>query len=163
MLKFNLENEIKQQIYSGKLIHLIITQEEVITGDFDRARILFKTLEECKLHARNKVVITFSGYDNIPREIYEIRIISSYIKILFRMYPQLFYFLSSISWTPILLCLFKVNRVHRNELTTGVNIVPSEETIRKITDAILDYGIKVGDDEEFLWELIHNIFTHQAI
>lgn len=158
----SLKNEIKQQVNSGKLIHLIITKEEIDSNNFQRINILLKALEECKQKSKNKLFITFLGYDNNLKEFYEIKKIRSYVYKIFKKDPHIFYFLSSAAWTTVLLCLFNVKRLHHNSLTIGVRVKSSRSIIDQIIDGTISYGLKIGETEDNLQKYIYNMFDNHV-
>lgn len=76
-------------------IHFIIDRKEVLEMDAGRPRHFFDNLLRTKALAaasQGKVEFTFHGYDNDPRELYEIDEIRRYIPFLDAALPELFFF-----------------------------------------------------------------------
>ena len=74
---------------------LAISKDEILTRDFRRLDEFIKLLHECKTSSRQKVMITFMGYDETPQEIYEIKPIRLFVEKLFRKYPYILYFINN--------------------------------------------------------------------
>ena len=66
--------------------------KEVENKDFDRVDQLFDTLHHAGRGAKNKIALSFLGYDQEPREVYQIQEIREYVAALYEKYPELFYF-----------------------------------------------------------------------
>src|SRR5690554_5136310 len=71
-----------------------IEREETEKMDFTRIDSFMNGLEKLKKKAHNRVLITFSGYDDTKEEIWEIDEIRTFVEKFVTMHPHIFYFLS---------------------------------------------------------------------
>ena len=125
------------------LIQLVISREEI--ESFDHIRIL-KTLEEMKANAlkfEGKLNILIHGYDDDPRELYEIAEIRAYVDFLDRSFPYWFFFLTK-----------KIKKPLSPFVTLISLLVPYTSILQKSAESRL-----VQFDEQALHEFI-NIHFH---
>ncbi|BBL69447.1 hypothetical protein MoryE10_00530 [Methylogaea oryzae] len=76
-------------------LHFIIDRPEVESKDITRTREFFDRLRvtrELALENQGKVELSFFGYENDPRELFEIPVVREYISILSPALPELFFF-----------------------------------------------------------------------
>lgn len=78
----------------GSLTIIHIEKEEVKLLQFKRIEKTLRVLKKVGKKARNSLLITFSGYDDIPDEIYEIPEIRRWVAKLVKRNPEVFYFLN---------------------------------------------------------------------
>lgn len=92
-----LKNLSEEELQSPTtIITTSISKTEVETKNFDNINIFFEIVKKFGDKVKNKVIITFSGYEKDLREIYEIPEVREYVRLLFERHPYLFYFLSPI-------------------------------------------------------------------
>ncbi|ODM26931.1 hypothetical protein A7W90_12315 [Clostridium sp. Bc-iso-3] len=155
-----INNVTKNHIMDGDGIHLAITKHEVRSMNLNRVRQILKTFEDAGKHGRNKLMISFLGYEYSLKEVYEIEEIRNYVNILFNEFPHIFYFLSDIngSRTVFLLCLCnKIKTKKTSPLSVNVFAASPGHLTRRIIDGILDYGAKIGESKEILSEIIDKV------
>lgn len=128
--------------------------------NLNRARQVLKTFEGTGKHGRNKLMISFMGYEYTSKEVYEIKEIRKYANKLFKEFPHIFYFLSDMDGSKIvfLLCLCDEITIKR---TSPLNVIAasSEYINRRIINGILDYGTKIGESKEDLSEIIDKVLN----
>jgi hypothetical protein len=108
MIKTVIDNKITpKDIIKSDFIHHIVIRDEVENMDFRRIKETLKAFEETGKQGKNKLMITFMGYIDTPKEVYEINEIRKYVESLFNEFPHIFYFLTDADGTStlFLLCL----------------------------------------------------------
>ncbi len=167
----------KKKIGFDKILHLIITSEEIRNLNFSKIEyVLTELLELLNSEDKSEVlkfglfnsffheslVITVSGYINDSRELYEIEEVAIYFKKLFKEYPEIFYFLKLEKSIFIVLSLIEKERKISNgdirsfeydkhaleKIFTHINGIKIN-TLRKI-DAIVS-----SFDEIKLWNEVY--------
>lgn len=90
-----------------------VTKEEIITQDIKRINEYLRRLRANLLNSCGKMMITFDGYDNDAREVYEIEEIRNYVKKLFNKNKDLFYYITTIDQNNklILACLSNFRQI----------------------------------------------------
>lgn len=148
-----------EMIDENSLVHHVITKYEIRNNDFTNIMNTLTLLMNTGTKGKGKLAISFYGYDDTPKDVYEINEIRKYTQLLFKKCPSIFYFLTNIDYTRtvIFLCLCESESIKR---TSPINVqgVPSESTIRKIIDGILDYGEKVNENSSVISNLLDEIF-----
>jgi hypothetical protein len=87
---------IHRMLFSFETFLFIIERDEVEAGDVSRvcefwARLLSK--RELALHCQGKVELSFSGYDDDARALFEVEEVREYMALLDRALPELFFFI----------------------------------------------------------------------
>ena len=155
---------------------LAISKDETLTRDFRRLDELVKLLHECKTESRQKVMITFMGYDNTPQEIYEIKSIRRFVEKLFRKYPYILYFITNFESNSglLLACIADIRMqvsVDRKPFTAymgskekfmnrpqqSVELSLSESKCLNIISDIVEYGLSIGETELSMKKLINTM------
>jgi hypothetical protein len=149
------------------LAYHIQKEEEVIKNNWKSLDDFFKILTRLGEHARQSCVITCSGYDDIPDELYEIAEVRKFVQKLFRRYPYILYYINrqveGDHW--LLGCIAdevraivpQEHRLSASELAEkfGYRNIPQHQlsllfngnNLAKILRPILDHGKKIGDIE----------------
>lgn len=106
---------LNQVLAEASYIHLVIDKPEIVEKNTVRPRVLFDRLcatKELALDCQGKVEISFYGYDEDPRELFEIPEVCAYMPILSDALPELFYFVRTLksphTLQAIALCQTKV-------------------------------------------------------
>lgn len=142
-----------------------IEKDEMLRKDFRGIEKLIKTFEKVGgTNARQSITMTFSGYDDVPDEIFEIMEIRQYVKVLIHKYPHIFYYLNveTECLQNILLCYCDVeytvigerkaiSQYSMEEIVNGE--LPQRPVFMNIENRILmnwkkelrKYGIKMND------------------
>jgi hypothetical protein len=89
-----INNVTTKHISEADFIHFSITKQEVKNMNLKRTRQVVKTFEDAGKQGKNKLIISFIGYEHTTKEIYEIKEIRKYAEKLFNEFPHIFYFLS---------------------------------------------------------------------
>ena len=85
-------------LFGSELIMFVADIEEVRSRNISRAQEFRSRLcstEELALHCQGKIHISFSGYDDDPRELFEIEEVRQYVGLLDEALPELFFFARS--------------------------------------------------------------------
>lgn len=88
--------ELNRFMAKAAHIHFIIDRDEVVSGDTSRPREFFNRLRSTKelaYHCQSKVEISFYGYDDDWRELFEIKEVRDYVPALCRALPELLFFI----------------------------------------------------------------------
>jgi len=155
---------------------LAISKDEILTRDFRRIDEFVKLLHECKTESRQKIMITFMGYDDTPQEIYEIKPIRLFVEKLFRKYPYILYFINNFESNSglLLACIADIKMqvdVDRkpfmeymgskekfiNRPQQSVEISLSESKCLNLISDIVEYGLSIGESELSMKKLINTM------
>lgn len=149
----------------NSLIVFQVEKEDISTLSLERAEKTLSTLKETGKPARGALAIMFSGYDDIPDEVFEIPAIREWSAKFVDRNPEVFYFLNRElqSDQMILTTLCDVSSFHVGEATkspeeyykSGIDPMdlPKKQLQlslpdglrEKITSAVIIYGDSVGD------------------
>ena len=153
-----------------------ISKDEILTRDFRRLDEFIKLLRECKTESRQKVMITFMGYDDTPQEIYEIKAIRKFVEKLFRKYPYILYFINNFESNAglLLACIADIRMqvdvdrkpfmeymgskekfINRPQQTVEISL--SEIKCLNIISDIVEYGLSIGESEIDMKKLINTM------
>ena len=145
--------EIKplEEILNADLIVYSIGKEELIQKGYANFERILETLQKAGKDAREKLMITFDGYDNDDREIYLIPEVREFVKYFYDKCNYLFYFITHEAQNRgiIFACINDVKSYKekgKNEVT--LEIVFNEAIITKTINAILRYGESQDDLDE---------------
>ncbi len=86
---------INDLLVTTEHFHFIIDREEVESLDVSTIRGFFDRIlrtKELAAHCQGKVEISFHGYDEDPRELFEVAEMRRYVPVLVNMLPELFFF-----------------------------------------------------------------------
>ncbi|ELW9446726.1 DUF4365 domain-containing protein [Burkholderia cenocepacia] len=136
---------LNRLIVEAPYIHFIIDRPEVVSGDTSRPRAFFnrfRSTKELAYHCQGKVEISFHGYDQDRRELYEIKEVRDYVPVLCRALPELFFFIRTRQPTQALkalaFCQTNVRRLHGR-------------STRKVTKQIEVSTREIGDFLMRMW------------
>jgi hypothetical protein len=166
---------------SGKKLHwYAIEKSEVLMKNIRGIEKLMKALETTGKQSRQSVTLTFSGYDHVVDEIFEIMEIRHFVKILLHKHPHIFYWLAQDTecLQNIIMCYADVETLYIGErkaiadysmeeiITDGlpqqnVYIDVPNKTLMNWKKEIRKYAIKLNDLEgaNKVIEEIDKIFT----
>jgi len=157
---------------------LAISKDEILTRDFRRLDKFIKLLQECKTKSRQKIMITFMGYDNTPQEIYEIKAIRLFMEKLFRKYPYILYFINNFESNAglLLACIADIKMqvdidrkpfmeymgskekfMNRPQQQQSVELSLPEIRCLNIISDIVEYGLSIGESEVDMKKLVSEI------
>ena len=86
--------ELNALICESGTVHFVLDSDDVRNLDVARPRVFFDRLiatKELALQCQGKVEISFHGYDDDPRELYEIDEVRAYVALLDQALPDLFF------------------------------------------------------------------------
>lgn len=168
----------KQQVLENDLINVAVSRNEVENLDLERMSRIFKTFEKCKKKAKQKMLLTFDGYDHLPDEIYEIKEIRIFVNKLFNIFPHMFYFLSNIDANNrlVLACLCDTTSFIRGEKKSLNDILLNGEEFNrlvldykipmsigsKISSNTINYGLSIKEKRKDIEEFVKN-FLHKKV
>lgn len=81
-----------EELRTGRMIHFGIPKKDVINLRFNNIAEFMKTINKMGKEARQRVVITFDGYDHVSDEVYEIMEIRKWTQRFFEKYPYILYY-----------------------------------------------------------------------
>jgi hypothetical protein len=164
-------NEIKRDLDMNSYVYLPISKKEVEKKDYEHMEEVFKGFKEAGVKGRKKLIITFSGYETIPDEIFEIIEIREYVEELFNKHPYFFYYITKESGLAKLLffCLCDIETYYegdrkplafieaRGEIQMMVRHNIDTEKVQMLVDETVKYALSIGDDEEGLDEVFMDL------
>lgn len=150
MFKFieNINNT--EEIKKATLLCYSISKREIIQKDYSRIFKFFDKLTKAGIYAKEKIHISFGGYDNDKREIYEIPEIREYVKNVCDKYGYLFYFINQIdnNRSLIFACLCDFKSIHINGSNkVNLEIIYNNEINKHIENSMIEFGKKIDDLE----------------
>ncbi len=106
---------VNNMLFGFESFLFMIEREEVETGDISRVeefRTRITSTKELAFHCQGKVEFSFSGYDDDPRELYEIEEVKRYVALLDAAFAELFFFVRTVepmvTLKLFIFCLFGV-------------------------------------------------------
>lgn len=75
-------------------IVVVVSKEEVDSSDYVKVLEFFDAILLDAIRFENKLFIMIEGYDDDPRELYEIEEVRNYFSVLDKLFPYWFYFLN---------------------------------------------------------------------
>lgn len=118
------------KLNEGDLILFAISRNEIEMAATYRLEIQISELKKAGKNAKNSVVFHFEGYDNDPREVYDIPEIREYLRLALKNIPELFYFIGINNYTFAIL----LNAIFRKQ-----------EEVQAADEAVLQYAESIGD------------------
>lgn len=82
-------------IHNNDLIIINISRKHIEVGDLSFIERHVVLLQQCGVNAKQKVMLLFGGYDDIPDEICEIPAIRNWVAKVIGKFPFLFYYIST--------------------------------------------------------------------
>lgn len=134
-----------EDIRDDGMLMFFLSRNEVEVCSTYRMEQQIAELRKLGTDAKNIMAICFMGYDNDPREVYDIPAVHEYLCKLLKNVPELFYYIDIPSYTFAIL----VNA-----------IFVSQDQAVKAEKAILDYAKSIGDTGRVI--TIDYYATHQA-
>lgn len=136
-------------------IHFIIDRPELISGETSRPREFFDRLrltKELAYHCQGKIEISFYGYDNDPRELYEIKEVRDYVPNLCNAIPELLFFIRTQQPTSALkvLALCQANVSFPYGRSTRMVTRKVEFTTKEVADFLMHMWPGLNEMTEWL-------------
>lgn len=139
-----------EDIKNAEIIFYSVSKRELVNEDYTRIKNNLKLLNSAEKYARGKMMITFDGFDNDKREIYEIPEIRKYVKNIWNEYNHIFYFLTPLAnnRSIIFACLNDFKSIHNVGVKeTQLHIIYDKDIKQKTIDAMYKYSLKINDLE----------------
>lgn len=145
--------EIKplEEMLKADLIVYSIDKEDLIRKRYTNFERILKVLQNAGKKSREKLMITFDGYDNDDREIYLIPEVREFVKYFYDKCNYLFYFITHEAHNRgiIFACINDVKSYKENgKSEVTLEIVFNEAIVTKTINAILRYGTSQNDLDE---------------
>ena len=140
-----------EEVKKANIILYSVSKRELLNNDYTRIFNSLNILSESGKFARGKLMLTFNGFDDDKREIYEIKEIREYVRNIYKKYKYMFYFLTNLdnNRSVIFACLNDYFSEYNNKKTkVQLAIVCNEELRNEIIESTLDYGLLLDDVEE---------------
>lgn len=156
------EFSINENMSDLDLIFHSVSKKEVIKQDIETTNLILAHLRKNSSKSKKKLMITFDGYDNDKREVYEIEEIRKYVAKVFEQNHDLFYYLTSLinNDSIILACLGNLTNIRfNNSNKTLLGIETPDEIRRKIINGVLDAS---NLNEKEAKEIIKNLFNYDS-
>lgn len=122
------------------LIVYSITKKEAMQQDIQRINRTIKTLRRELENSCGKLMITFDGYENDLREIYEIEEIRNYVSKVFNENKDLFYYVTAVdnNNSMLLACMSSCTKIRKERSKTiTLGIIPDTILKNQIMHAVL--------------------------
>ena len=127
---FNMTETIAsvEEVKKANIILYSVSKRELLNNDYTRIFNTLNILSESGRFARGKLMLTFNGFDDDKREIYEIKEIREYVKNIYKKY--------------------NFSEYNNKKTKVQLAIVCNEELRNEIIESTLDYGLVIDDIEE---------------
>lgn len=136
-IRYNANYINPKDVRRGGMYFCPISKEETEKCDLRRMVKNFENMRETGRNGKGTLVISFDGYDNDPREIYQIPEYKEYMVKLLTAVPYMFYYLlfdASVLF-PLILCL------SHSELGIEVSLVQIiDKATKEFANSIGDYN-----------------------
>lgn len=139
-----------EDIKKAEIIFYSVSKRELINEDYTRIKNNLKILNHAGKYARSKVMLTFDGFDNDKREIYEIPEIRKYVKNIWNKYKHIFYFLTPLdnNRAIIFACLNDFESIYKiGEKETKLHIMYDKDIKQKTIEEMFKYSLQINDLE----------------
>ena len=146
------EYSINENMSDLDLIFHSVSKENVVRQNIDTTNLILENLRKNTTKSRRKLMITFDGYDNDKREVYEIDEIRKYVAKIFEKNYDLFYYLTSLDNNDsiILACIGNLMNIKYDNYNRIKLIIDTPDDIRtKIANGILTackFNVKVAEE-----------------
>jgi hypothetical protein len=135
--------------------NIMVSREDIERGNIQYTLKQFERIEKKKSKARTSSVILFDGYNDDPREIYEIPEIRSWIRRFLKQKPYFFYFISPVDTSYMKMWLFCLCDVKREG--NDITLKSAKNLVEKITQDAVSYSKKLKDSIEVQYSLANLI------
>ena len=156
------EYRINENLSDLDLIFHSVSKERVVKKEIESTNLILEHLRKNTIKSRKKLMITFDGYDNDKREVYEIDEIRKYVQKVFEQNNDLFYYITSLANNNsiLLACLGDLTNIRiDNYNKTMLKIDTPDEVRRKIMSGVLDAS-KL--DEKVTKQIIKELFNYDS-
>ncbi|WP_145052503.1 hypothetical protein [Paenibacillus xylanexedens] len=139
------------------IVFLDISREHVEKGRLEQFLREFARFSKKKM--RGKISLGFNGYDDDPREVYQIPEIRSWTKRLVTNVPHIFYLLNPDAYGMKTVLLCTSNVVGRVGDTTMVETASGKAQIEKLMRSALNFSKKAGEPAAVQFQLANEIIA----
>jgi len=163
-------------LYNNDLVIINISRKQVEECDLSFIERHVVLLQQCGVNAKQKVILLFGGYDNIPDEIYEIIAIRKWMAKVIEKFSFLFYYLSpfdnhsgiiasciadvtKVSFGPrLIICEYvKLGYTPPNLPKVNLAIKMPVGLQEKIQKGTIEYGKLIGEKQINIMNLLNSI------
>lgn len=151
MLEIMSEIENVEDIKKASLILYSVSKNEILNKDYSRILYTMEQLNQSGKDGREKLMLTFDGYDNDEREIYMIPEIRDFVKYIYEQYNHLFYFLTTLEKNRALIwaCINDIKAIKKeNSKDVMLEITYNDEIKKQTIESMLKFGIIINDLDE---------------
>lgn len=159
----------------GGIVCIAVTKGEILSDKFVTIDTFIRELKKYGQRAKGKLMLTFSGYDDVPYEVFEIEEVRNYMARVFERYPFIFYFLTDLDMNnkTILACLCDVETLYVGETkqsltdimysggTAGpvhVSYSINPKLSKRIADGVVSYCLSIGETRKEAAKFVERLF-----
>lgn len=166
-VEFKLSEAQQEDIHKSTLI--TVSAEDVHRGHIESYLKKFDSLEKKKKNTVSSLIIIFEGYENVNLKIFDVPELKQWIRKLYSIKPNLFYYLRNHSdhyVHDILMCLVEASpsflpsqfKKYTNPslLVHGADAIP---TIEKIADKLMQFSKKRKHSPQEMFSIIINFLA----
>jgi hypothetical protein len=147
-------------------IHIVIGREQVESKDINSILISLSLLSKNKdtiLRFRQAVILSIDGYDNDPRELFEIEEVRNYVKELDLRFPFWFYFLSLHTPALKMIALCQCRHEYIGKTVKNINNDDYKKFLESHFKALNSIFVKYGIDENLNAEMSSEILKYMGL
>lgn len=150
----------KSEYANRKDVILSIPRADVENKDFGWLNRHISHWESNPFRVRGKVMLTFDGYNDDPREIYQIQEIRDFVILLFTEHPNLLYFIHPKFINVILFCMLSFKAIPNNNpnkpdsLEFDYSDSQNKKLINILLCETLNFAKKINDNVDYCCENI---------
>ena len=151
MLEIMSEIENVEDIKKASLILYSVSKNEILNKDHSRILYTMEQLNQSGKDGREKLMLTFDGYDNDEREIYMIPEIRDFVKYIYEQYNHLFYFLTTLEENRALIwaCINDIKAIKKeNSKDVMLEITYNDKIKKQTIESMLKFGTIINDLDE---------------
>lgn len=145
----------------GGLVLVIGNTRDLIEDmNLEYAKSFANTFKECSIAKEFQVMFSVGGYDDDPRELYEIPSVIAYVKKLFEEVPWLFYFLCEESRKLIAIfhALDSVDKKNPKNATLTMSVDKANRFLRDMIEAIDEVDHITFDEMKVFYNELRRMF-----
>ena len=148
----------------------VLDEKGIIVIDIERPFVerkvtgsLVNQLKKSGKEFRSRLLITFNGYHDDPREVYQIPEIRKWVRSVYKQVPHLFYFLAPEleGMKPIFLCI--ANEIYSlavdNNPRLASIVVEADKLVKELILNALKFSLQMNETKEERRQLIQTILN----
>lgn len=140
---------------------IVVDRKSVVYGNVNHPLKVLRDLEKSDLDLKGKIIITFEGFDDDPRDLFEVPEVRRWVSRLVKRKPHLFYFLSADTYTMlfILACLFEYEVVPSEEQVKMIKINSEPRQLATILNAVATFMLQRNESKEDIAKMVQKILS----